>query len=219
MIKGFVFDLDGVLTDTAEYHYEAWKNLADRIGISIDREFNETLKGISRMDSLERILVHGKKQMDYTQNEKEELAAEKNEEYKQLIKKITPKDLLPGVRVFLEKLKKEEMLLALASASKNGPPILKQLEIDDFFDAIVDPAKLTNGKPDPEIFQKGCRQLNLQPKECIGIEDAKAGIESINAAGLFSVGIGDSIVLQGADLILSSTEELNYGDIIEAATK
>ena len=219
MIKGFVFDLDGVLTDTAEYHYEAWKNLANRIGISIDREFNETLKGISRMDSLERILIHGGKQADYTQNEKEKLATEKNEEYKRLIKKITSKDVLPGVKVFLEKLKKGKMLLALASASKNGPSILKQLEIDKFFDTIVDPAELTKGKPDPEIFQKGCRQLNLQPEECIGVEDAKAGIESINAAGLFSIGVGDPLILQNADFIVSSTKELNYKDIIELATK
>lgn len=219
MIKGFIFDLDGVLTDTAEYHYLAWKKLGEKIGISIDRVFNEQLKGISRMDSLNRILDYGNKGDAYTEEEKLRLAFEKNEDYKTLITGISASDLLPGIKEFMAELKKAEIRLALASASKNGPDILKQLGIAELFDTIVDPAALTSGKPDPEIFIKGAKQLNLSPEECVGIEDAEAGIESINAAGMFSVGVGTPESMKSADIFVSNTAQLDFQAILNSAQK
>lgn len=219
MIKGFVFDLDGVLTDTAEYHYLAWQELGKKIGISIDRVFNEQLKGISRMDSLERILAYGCKSDVYSEEEKLKLAEEKNEDYKKLITKISSANLLPGIKEFMAELKRADMKLALASASKNGPDILNLLGIADMFDTIVDPAELVNGKPDPEIFIKGAKQLNLSPEECIGVEDAEAGIQSINAAGMFSVGVGTQESMKFADMFVSETAQLNVASILAAAQK
>lgn len=219
MIKGFVFDLDGVLTDTAEYHYLAWQELGKKIGISIDRVFNEQLKGISRMDSLERILAYGHKSDVYSEEEKLKLAEEKNEDYKKLITKISSANLLPGIKEFMAELKRADMKLALASASKNGPDILNLLGIADIFDTIVDPAALVNGKPDPEIFIKGAKQLNLSPEECIGVEDAEAGIQSINAAGMFSVGVGTKESMKFADMFVLETAQLNVASILAAAQK
>lgn len=218
MIKGFIFDLDGVLTDTAEYHYQAWKRMANKLGIPLDREMNEQLKGISRMDSLERILALGNQTEKYSVEEKEQLANEKNEDYKKLILSVTPNDLLPGIADLLADLKKENIRLALASASKNGPVIMEKLGIADLFDTVVDPASLANGKPDPEIFIKGAEQLQLKPEECVGVEDAQAGIESINAAGIFSVGVGTKEMMKNADYAVSDTSELKLSDILKKAT-
>ncbi|WP_407370356.1 beta-phosphoglucomutase [Carnobacterium sp.] len=218
MIKGFIFDLDGVLTDTAEYHYQAWKRMADKLGIPLDSEMNEQLKGISRMDSLERILAFGNQTEKYSVEEKEQLANEKNEDYKKLILSVTPNDLLPGIADLLADLKKENIRLALASASKNGPVIMEKLGIADLFDTVVDPASLANGKPDPEIFIKGAEQLHLKPEECVGVEDAQAGIESINAAGIFSVGVGTKEMMKNADYAVSDTSELKLSDILKKAT-
>lgn len=218
MIKGFIFDLDGVLTDTAEYHYQAWKRMANKLGIPLDREMNEQLKGISRMDSLERILALGNQTEKYSVEEKEQLANEKNEDYKKLILSVTPNDLLPGIADLLADLKKENIRLALASASKNGPVIMEKLGIADLFDTVVDPASLANGKPDPEIFIKGAEQLQLKPEECVGVEDAQAGIESINAAGIFSVGVGTKEMMKNADYAVSDTSELKLSDILNRVT-
>ncbi|WP_407392246.1 beta-phosphoglucomutase [Carnobacterium jeotgali] len=218
MIKGFIFDLDGVLTDTAEYHYQAWKKLADKLMIPLDREMNEQLKGISRMDSLNRILAIGNRTEVYSIEEKEQLADEKNEDYKKLILTVTPADLLPGIADLLTDLKAAGIRVALASASKNGPVIMDRLGISDLFETVVDPAELKNGKPDPEIFIKGAKQLNLTPKECVGVEDAKAGIESINAAGIFSVGVGTKEMMGKADYAVAETSELKLADILKKAT-
>lgn len=217
MIKGFIFDLDGVLTDTAEYHYLAWKKLADTLGIQLDREMNEQLKGISRMDSLDRILEIGNQIDRYTLEEKEKLANEKNEDYKELILEVTPNDLLPGIKNLLEDLKAKGIRLALASASKSGPVIMERLGIADKFDTVVDPAALAKGKPDPEIFTKGAQQLKLKPTECVGVEDAQAGIESINAAGIFSVGVGTKEMMKEADYAVTSTQELKLEEILKRA--
>lgn len=145
MIKGFIFDLDGVITDTAEYHYLAWRELANKLGISIDRKFNEQLKGISRTDSLEKILNYGGKSQTYSEAEKNELADEKNKEYQKLIQSITPADLLPGMAEFLAEIKAANLKLGLASASKNGPFILERLGIANLFDTVVDPESLKKG--------------------------------------------------------------------------
>lgn len=216
-MRGIVFDLDGVLTDTAEYHYQAWKALGEKIGIPFDRAFNENLKGISRMDSLERILELGHKENDYTQAEKEVLASDKNEHYKELILEITPKDLLPGIKAFIEAAKARGLRLALASASKNGPVILERLGMTDYFEAVVDPSTLEHGKPDPEIFTKGAELLGLPAEECVGIEDAQAGIAAINAAGMFSVGVGSAESMKEADLFVESTADLDLDEIMRAA--
>lgn len=219
MIKGFIFDLDGVLTDTAEYHYLAWKKLADRLGIQLDRKMNEQLKGISRMDSLDRILAIGNQMDRYTLEEKEKLADEKNEDYKELILEVTPNDLLPGIANLLADLRAKDIRLALASASKNGPVIMERLGIADMFDTVVDPATLAKGKPDPEIFIKGAQQLKLKPIECVGVEDAQAGIKSINAAGIFSVGVGTKEMMKEADYAVTSTQELKLEEILKRANQ
>lgn len=215
MIKGLIFDLDGVITDTAEYHYLAWKSLAEKIGIEIDREFNEQLKGISRMESLDLILKHGNKEQSYTEAEKEELATQKNEEYKESIKEITPDDLLPGIEKLLKEAKEKNLGLVLASASKNGPAIMENLQITDLFDGIVDPASLKAGKPDPEIFIRGAEMLGLDTTECIGLEDAEAGIESINGANMFSVGVGSKEAMKQADYAVEDTSKLDLNTILE----
>lgn len=217
MIKGLIFDLDGVITDTAEYHYLAWKSLAEKIGIEIDREFNEQLKGISRMESLDLILKHGNKEQSYTEAEKEELATQKNEEYKESIKEITPDDLLPGIEKLLKEAKEKNLGLVLASASKNGPAIMENLQITDLFDGIVDPASLKAGKPDPEIFIRGAEMLGLETEECVGLEDAEAGIESINGANMFSVGVGSKEAMKQADYAVEDTSKLDLNTILEKA--
>lgn len=219
MIKGLVFDLDGVITDTAEYHYLAWKSLAEKIDIHIDREFNEQLKGISRIESLERILSYGNKLDYYSDDEKEKLAVQKNEEYKEYIKQITPKDILPGISEFLKTARKNRMRMSIASASQNAPEILKRLEIEDQFDGIVDLASLIEGKPAPEIFSKAAEILGLLPSDCVGIEDAEAGIEGINKAGMFSVGVGSPSSMKHADYAVEKTEKLLLSDVLKAVSE
>lgn len=215
-IEACIFDLDGVITDTAEYHYIAWKELAGGLGIDFDREFNEQLKGVSRMDSLEMILAHGGLENQFSAEEKESLAAKKNANYTQLIQKITKNDILPGIPALIEELKQRGIKIGLASASKNAHTILVALELVDSFTTIVDAAKLSKGKPDPEIFLTAAKQLGVEPEHCIGIEDAASGVTAIRAAGMFSVGVGDAEVLRHADLVVPSTSELKLSRILEA---
>ena len=193
--------------------------MADRLGIQLDRKMNEQLKGISRMDSLDRILAIGNQMDRYTLEEKEKLADEKNEDYKELILEVTPNDLLPGIANLLADLRAKDIRLALASASKNGPVIMERLGIADMFDTVVDPATLAKGKPDPEIFIKGAQQLKLKPIECVGVEDAQAGIKSINAAGIFSVGVGTKEMMKEADYAVTSTQELKLEEILKRANQ
>jgi beta-phosphoglucomutase len=207
-MKAVLFDLDGIITDTAGYHYLAWKAMAKKIGVDIDKEFNEQLKGISRTDSLELILKKGELQHKFSQVEKEELAANKNEEYLIMIEQMSSTDILPGIESLLRDLKNKNILLALASASQNGPVILKKLGLLDLFDTIVNPAELSAGKPDPEIFQKAAEQLGCTVNECVGIEDAAAGVDSINRATIVSIAVGDKEVLGAADKVVASTEQL-----------
>lgn len=214
MKKGFAFDLDGVITDTAKFHYVAWKELADSIGITIDLQFNEQLKGISRMDSLERILAYGGKENDYTAEQKEEMAADKNANYVKLLDDLSPADLLPGVKAFLDAAKEMNVPCSLASASKNAPFILKKLGVYDYFDAIVDPATLKKGKPDPEIFVRAVELIHIDPSEAVGFEDAQAGIEGIKGAGMYAVGVEGNEPLTEADMTIKSFEELNVSDLL-----
>lgn len=207
-MKAVLFDLDGILTDTANYHYLAWRAMAKKIGVNIDKEFNEQLKGISRKESLELILEKGELQNKFSQVEKEELAANKNEEYLVMIEQMNSDDILPGIELLLRELKNENILLGLASASQNGPFILKKLGLLDLFDTIVNPAELSAGKPDPEIFQKAAEQIGCSVNECVGIEDAAAGVDSINCANIVSIAVGDKQILGAADKVVETTNQL-----------
>lgn len=214
-LKAVVFDLDGVLTDSAKYHYQAWKMLADKLGIPFDEEYNEKLKGVSRMESLELILQNGNAQDKYTQEEKVAMATEKNEFYKQLLHQITPEDVLPGIHDFLEQLKAVGIKTAVASVSHNAPFILERLELDKYFDYICDAAQVPRAKPFPDIFLSAAQNLGVDPANCIGVEDAQAGIQAINAAGMMSAGVGTESQMQEAKLILPSTVKLELGMLKE----
>ncbi len=215
-IQAFIFDLDGVIADTAVFHYQAWKALANRLGFDIDHEFNETLKGVGRMDSLNRVLAHGQIQMSEAQKQHE--AEIKNREYVELISHMTPADLLPGAREALLTVRAAGLKIALASASKNGPMILTRTGVAELFDTIVDPALLKNGKPDPEIFLTAAKQLNLPAQACIGVEDAISGVEAIKRAGMFAVGIGNASILQQADIVLPDLRQFDCAQLIAAAS-
>ncbi|MBO0441194.1 beta-phosphoglucomutase [Candidatus Enterococcus ikei] len=214
MKNGFIFDLDGVITDTAKFHYIAWKDLAQSLGITIDETFNETLKGISRMDSLDKILAYGQRENDFTLAEKEALAQKKNDEYVKLLADLSETDLLPGVHDFLAQAKEHNIPCSIASASKNAPMILEKLGVLDFFGHIVDPETLKKGKPDPEIFVKAAESIGVAPNDAIGFEDAQAGIEGIKAAGMYAVGISATEVLAGADIQVASLTELDIEQLL-----
>ncbi|MBC1793714.1 beta-phosphoglucomutase [Listeria booriae] len=207
-LEGIIFDLDGVITDTAEFHYLAWKKLADKFSIEIDRDFNETLKGVSRTDSLERILAYGGRSADFDAKEKAEMAEWKNDVYKEMIKAIQPSDILLGIESFLKELKEAGIRTAIASASKNAEMILRSLGIRDQFDYVVDAAKITKSKPDPEVFLKALELLGLSADVCIGVEDAASGVDAIKDAKMRAVGIGSVDILGRADLVLASTADL-----------
>lgn len=208
MFKGVLFDLDGVITDTAEYHYLAWKKLADELGITIDREFNEKLKGVSREDSLRLILEHGKRESDFSETQFQQLAKSKNDNYVEMIQAVSPKDVYPGILELLKELKNAGIKISLASASKNGPFLLKQMALTDYFDGIADPAKVAAGKPAPDIFILAAQVVGLDPDECIGIEDAQAGIAAIKACGALPVGVGQAEQLGDDIALVESTSEL-----------
>lgn len=216
-IDAVVFDLDGVITDTAHFHFLAWKQLADELDIPFDEAFNEKLKGISRMDSLNLILQNGGQQDRYTDAEKEELADRKNRHYQELLKQLTPDDILPGIAELIAAIKSDGLPIALASVSKNAQTVLKALDLENAFDYVVDAATIKNSKPDPEIFLAACAWLGASPERSIGIEDAIAGIASIKASGMFAVGVGAN--LQDADYRLDSTEELDWNRIKEQYEK
>ena len=209
-MKAVIFDLDGIITDTAKYHYIAWKNMAKKIGIEIDEVFNEKLKGISRMGSLELILEQGGKTGVFSAAEKDQLAAEKNAEYLELLKELNAADILPGIKTLLEHLRAANYGVARASASKNAPQILAALGIEEHFPVIADPAAVKAGKPAPDIFLAAAAQLGAEPKNCVGIEDAEAGVRAIRAAGMKSIAVGtdEAITNSGADIIVSKTEHV-----------
>ncbi|GMQ61533.1 beta-phosphoglucomutase [Vallitalea maricola] len=212
--KLFIFDMDGVITETSEQHYQAWKQLANEIGIEIDRKFNEKLKGVSRIESLERILEYANKASDFTEDEKLELATRKNENYKEMILKFTKENLFEGVKDLFAELKKRNIKIAIGSASKNAPTLVRLLGIEEDIDYIVNPAEVKRGKPAPDIFLKAAEHLGVDISECIGVEDAEAGIEAIKSAGMFAVGIGDSKILNKADIVYGHTKDIELEDIM-----
>ncbi len=207
MIKAVIFDLDGVIVNTAKYHYLAWKHLANSLGFDITEEQNEHLKGVSRVKSLDIILEWGNIELD--KNQKEALLIQKNKEYLDYIDSLSKTAILPGVRDVLDYLKKAHKQIALGSASKNAIPILKKLEILNLFDVIVDGNSVKKAKPNPEVFLNAADKLNIAPKFCVVIEDAKAGIEAANSAKMISVGIGDNTVLNNANYVLEDTSKLS----------
>ncbi len=215
MVEAFIFDLDGVITDTAHYHYLAWEKLGNEIGIKIDEEFNETLKGISRLQSLEKILILGNKENDFTNEEKEKMANYKNSYYVSLIENITFKDVLPGIVELLEQIRLNNIKIGLASASKNAVKVLNNLELTKYFDFIADAAICKNSKPAPDIFLMAAKGLNVNPINCIGVEDASAGIDAINDAKMYSVGVGDKEILNKAKVVVDSTEKLKFEALIK----
>lgn len=216
-LQGAIFDLDGVITDTAAYHYQAWRELAQSLDLDFDRQFNESLKGVGRMESLDMILAKGGRQL--TLAEKQALAKQKNERYLELIKNIGPADLLPGVGNFLYRLQHLNIKMAVASASKNAQQILRQLDATQFFQAIADPGSVARGKPAPDLFLKAAALIQADPQYCIGFEDAVAGVESIRSAGMWAVGIGDARTLHQANLVLPSTAQLDLETILADWTR
>ncbi|RYE28751.1 MAG: beta-phosphoglucomutase [Sphingobacteriaceae bacterium] len=206
-VKACLFDLDGVIVDTAVYHFKSWKRLADELNINFTEHDNERLKGVSRMRSLDIILEIGN--VEKTDAEKEELAARKNEWYTEMIYKMKPEEVLPGAREFLETLRKAGIKTALGSASKNSGIILEKTNLTLLFDAIVDGNHVAKAKPDPEVFLKGAEAVQAKPADCVVFEDAIAGIEAGLAGGMKVVGIGKPEILNKADLVVSGLDKMD----------
>lgn len=203
---GVIFDLDGVIVDTAKYHYLAWKELADDLGFEFTEEHNELLKGVSRVRSLEILLEIGN--ISISEEKKQEYLVSKNEEYLGYITKMGADEILPGVSELLDALDNVGIKYVLGSASKNAPLILKQIGLFDRFAGIVDGNSVSKAKPDPEVFLIGAEKLNLTPKQCVVFEDAIAGIEAAKDANMISVGIGDENTLKEADYNFNNLTEV-----------
>lgn len=205
MIKGFIFDLDGVITDTAELHYLAWNTLAEQQSWKFDRTVNERLRGVSRMDSIRTIGQHN--QAELTENKLIELAALKNEIYVDSLDQLSPNDYLPGALELLEKIKAQGFKIALGSASKNSQKVLLQLNALDYFDVIGDGNSVAKSKPAPDVFLYAAEHLKLKPEECIVYEDAEAGVDAAKTGGFYTVGIGPLNRVGHADLRFDSMKE------------
>jgi len=205
MIKGFIFDLDGVITDTAELHYLAWKKLADEMDWQFDRAVNEKLRGVSRMDSIDIIKNHNNATV--AEDRLLELATMKNDIYVSSLDTLSPNDYLPGAKELLTHLRQEGFRVALGSASKNATKVLEQLEATGYFDIIGDGSSVSKSKPAPDIFLYGAEKLELKAEECIVYEDAEAGIDAAKAGGFHAVGIGPKERVGHADLRFDSMAE------------
>ncbi|HYD92424.1 MAG TPA: beta-phosphoglucomutase [Flavobacterium sp.] len=204
--RAFIFDLDGVIVDTAKYHYLAWQKIANRLGIDFTHEHNEQLKGVSRVRSLDLILELGN--IEATQEDKDTWLAEKNEDYLGYIHRMSNDEILEGVMPVLQYLKEKGQKIALGSASKNARPILEKVGLLHFFNAIVDGNDVTNAKPDPEVFIRAAQMLGLPPKGAVVFEDSVAGVQAANNAGMVSIGIGDAGVLHEAQYIFKDFTEI-----------
>lgn len=194
MIKGFLFDLDGVIVDTAVFHFQAWRRLAQKLGGDFTEEQNEQLKGVSRVDSLKKIIEWTGATV--SDEEFQTLMVEKNEWYLELVQGLGPQDALPGALDFLQTAYDQGIKIALGSASKNAPMILEKLGITPLFTAIIDGNNVVNGKPHPEVFLKGAEALGLEPSECLVFEDSIAGVQAAKQGGMASVGIGNAETLK-----------------------
>ena len=212
LIKACIFDLDGVIVDTAKFHYLAWKRLADEQGIPFTEHDNEQLKGISRMESLDILLSLGSRKVD--EKSKAEMATRKNEWFVDYITAMKPDEIFPGVKTLLEDLRNKKFKVGLASSSKNAGTVLDRLGIANLFDCVVDGTMIKNSKPDPEVFLLAAERLNVPPDTCVVFEDAEAGVEAAHRAGMKSVGIGSPAILGEAELVIPRTgdfaiEQLN----------
>lgn len=212
-IKACIFDLDGVIVDTAVYHYEAWKRLANEMGFDFTDQQNEQLKGVSRMASLNLILGWGNI-TNKTEAEKEALATHKNTWYTEMIGKMTPAEILPGAREFVQTCRDAGIKTAIGSASKNTPTILTKLQLTHLFDAIVDGNSVSIPKPDPEVFLKGAEAVGIEPSACVVFEDAVAGIEAAINGGMKTVGIGSADTLTKAQIVVSGLDKMTL-DMLE----
>ena len=205
--KGFIFDLDGVIVDTAKYHFLAWKKLAKSIGVDFSETQNEQLKGVSRVRSLEKILQWGNKTL--SEEEFIALMAQKNEDYLSYINKMDASEILPDVSRVLDFLIEKQQAIALGSASKNATPILKKVHLLEKFEAIVDGNDVSKAKPNPEVFLIGAKLLGIAPEDCIVFEDSVAGVQAANTANMISIGIGEKSVLHEADYIFKDFTEMS----------
>jgi len=209
--QGVIFDLDGVLVTTDQYHYRGWKRLAEEEGIPFTREDNHRLRGVSRMESLEILLE--KAGRVYSAVEKQELAERKNRYYVEFLQNLTPDDALPGARSLLEALKRRGFRLAVGSSSRNAPLIMKKVDLCGFFDAVADGNDITRSKPDPEVFLLAAERLGLKPAECVVVEDAEAGVVAARAAGMRCIGIGDPALVGAAAKVVGSVAEITLDTI------
>jgi beta-phosphoglucomutase len=213
VLKGCIFDLDGVLVDTAKYHFLAWKRLADQLGIKFTENDNERLKGVSRMDSLEIILELGN--LNPGGKTKEKYATLKNQWYVDYINKMTPGEILPGSLDFIHEVKRAGIKTAIGSASKNTPLILKRVGIEKLFDAIADGNIVDKAKPDPEVFLTAAQMLNVDPRFCVVFEDAVAGVQAALNAGMLCVGIGSPDILSKAHYVVMGLKEMSLGKLMK----
>lgn len=205
-IKGCIFDLDGVIVDTAKYHYLAWKRLANELGFEFSEEQNERLKGVSRMKSLEILLEIGK--LNFNDEEKIQLAEKKNNWYIEYISNMSSDEILPGAKEFLQIVRNNGIKTALGSVSKNSMTILNNLNLAQYFDAIIDGNKVTHAKPNPEVFLLGAREIGVREQDCVVFEDAVSGIEAAINAGMYSIGIGSKKVLNKANIVINSLADM-----------
>lgn len=215
--KAIIFDLDGVLVDTAKFHFLAWQKLANDLDFDISEEQNEAMKGLSRIHSFQKLLEFGGKTV--SNNDFERHLYNKNQDYLLRVSTMTERDLLPGVKKVLDFLIESDVPFALGSASKNARLILKSLKIEEKFAAIVDGTDVSNAKPDPEVFLTASEKLKVNPNECIVFEDSVAGIEAANSAGMTSIGIGDASILKEADYNFKDFTEINIEFIKEIVAK
>ena len=206
-MKAFIFDLDGVIVDTAKYHFQAWKRIGEKLGFTLSHTQNESLKGVSRIASLDRILSWANTSL--TEEEKQQLLVEKNEDYLAQISTMGQDEILPGVLELLTYCQSNSILVALGSASKNGTLILEKLEITSFFNAIVDGNHVSKSKPDPEVFLKGAQALGVAPSDCVVFEDAAAGVDAARAAGMRTVGMGGAKEVAHADFCFHQMTEIS----------
>jgi beta-phosphoglucomutase len=213
IIKGCIFDLDGVIVDTARYHFLSWKRLADQLKIRFTEKDNERLKGVSRMDSLEIILELGNLKPD--RRKKEEFAALKNKWYVDYISSMTPEEILPGSLELIDEIRKDGIKTAIGSASKNTPLILEKVGIMKLFDAVADGNIVHKAKPDPEVFLTASRMLDIEPRYCIVFEDAIAGVQAALNADMTCVGIGSPSVLKKANLVVAGLNEISLQKLKE----
>ena len=211
MIKACIFDLDGVICDTAKYHFIAWQRIAQSFGIEFNLIDNESLKGVSRVDSLIQILKKGN--VTISDADFESALTKKNDEYLTLVEAMDASETLPGVESFLQSLQKADIKIALGSASKNAPLILEKIGLTHYFEAIIDGNQVKLGKPNPEVFNKGAEALNVSPQNTVVFEDAVAGVEAANRGEFMSVGVGDNHILRNAQFVIDGFENFTLTDL------